>query len=275
MSQLLESLCSDIRSRGIVLNDDLSRLSSCSTDDLLTTVMGHGATSGRPAGLNEMIRNEPDMADFLASAGSDESKLVSTIRGMIVNQCIASSLATQKHCTDLAVNNYNAKLRDNIEKIEDTTGSLLRDCKSIVDAAEARANITVSTARKLNQETFELSMKVVNEKTDTLVKLDSRLVEVSEHITEAYSDNSKSATEVDSEVESLNRVQRGVETQMKMIVKSLVEHFSECQGIQRDTNTKDNVQLVIPDNLDQGKGRQLMDNVLAYCSSRVDMYYGD
>ena len=117
-----------------------------------------------------MIRNEPDMADFLASAGSDEPKLVSTIRVMIVNQCIASSLVTQKHCTDVAVNNYNATLRvDNIEKIEDTTGSLLRDCKSIVDAAEARANITVSTARKLNQETFELSMKVVNEKTDTLV----------------------------------------------------------------------------------------------------------
>ena len=273
MSQQLESLCSDIRSQGIVLNDDIARLTSCSTDDLLTTVMGHGATAGRPAGLNEMIRNEPDMASFLASAGSDEPKLVTTIRGLILNQCITSSLATQKHRTILAIDNYNAKLLDNIEKIQNTAVVLLRDCKSIVDAAEARANITVSTARKLSQETFENSMKVINEKIATLVKLDTRLVEVSEHVTTVYSDDSKSPAAVDSEVESLNRVQRGVETQMKMLVKSLVEHFSECQGIQRDTSTKDSVQLLIPDNLDQGKGRQLMDNVLAYCSSRIDMYY--
>jgi hypothetical protein len=38
MSQQLESLCFDICSQGIVLNDNIARLTSCSTDDLLTTM---------------------------------------------------------------------------------------------------------------------------------------------------------------------------------------------------------------------------------------------
>jgi len=273
MSSHLESLCADIRSQGIVLNDDISRLSASASDSLLSTVMGNGASAGRPEDLENFIRGEADLADHLSAAGDHEQDLVDAIKGMIVNRCIQSSLATQRHCCTLVTDQYNAKLIDNIAKLEATTIGLLRDCKGIVSAAEARANITVTTTRRNNQTTFEESMKVIGDKIEVLAKLDTRLVGVSTAITAAYSDTAKSATEVDNEVESLNRVQKGVETQKTIIVRNMVKHFSECQGILRDTNTKDNVELKIPENLDRGKGKLLMENVLAYLGCRIDMYY--
>ena len=59
----------------------------------------------------------------------------------------------------MAVDKYNAKLLDNIEKIQSTAVILLRDCKGIADAAEARANIhssQTSTSSRTLQATKQL-----------------------------------------------------------------------------------------------------------------------
>ena len=138
----------------------------------------------------------------------------------------------------------------------------------IIDEAEARANV-VSAARACAKRTYEAEWKLIAEAGKMISGFDARIETMSDLISNMCADVTVDADSLGPQVTALSGTQKVVRTQRAATIRKLSEHFGDRKTSDAKTAK---VGLVMPTNLESGKGKQLVENIRTHTKAESERF---
>ena len=154
------------------------------------------------------------------------------------------------------------------DKLEASLDDIGSKAKLIIDEAEARANV-VSAARAEAKRTYETEWKLIAQAGKMITNFDVRIENMSDMISNMCADTSIAEDQLGQQVTELSATQKVVRNQRAATLRKLSEHF----GDRKTSDSKaTKVGLIMPANLESGKGKQLVENVRTHIKTESDRF---
>ena len=273
MSQLnLDSTIAKYRAHLITLRDDHTRLGNLIKGDSLTTVMGPAAN----AGVKELslivakIRANAVLQAMTTNSGNQEQLiawLAEAIQGAMMS---AGTAAVEKATADVKAK-YIEQLNTLNARTETTLVALEAASKMLLSGAEAKANI-ITRKREEAETRFVTSVELVKVKSALISTLDNRQETMSADLDAVSGDPTVESEDMYRRVAQISNGQKAMANQKDIAVQSMVNHFGDQTTITKSAKT-DLVSLKIPDDIEQGKGKELMTNFEMFIIGRSEQFY--
>lgn len=253
----------------LISKDDLNRYRDSHTDACLATVLGSAEQAGimqkeiaiSTCDDNLVLASLLDSCDDSAAAKESIAGVMVAVAAAAANRvCVAANL--------VAANRINPTLSACADKLEASLDAIGSKAKVIIDEAEARANV-VSAARACAKRTYETEWKLIAEAGKMISGFDTRIETMSDLISNMCADVTLDANHLGPQVTALNGTQKVVRTQRAATIRKLSEHFGDRKT--SDTKTA-KVGLVMPANLESGKGKQLVENIRTHTKAESERF---
>jgi hypothetical protein len=269
MSVDLLSELASLRQCILTSKDDLNRYRDSHTDACLATVLGSAEQAGIM--LKDIAISTCDDNAVLASlldSCDDSAAAKESIAGVMVAVAAAAANRVCDAANNIAATRINPSLSACADKLEASLDAIGSKAKVIIDEAEARANV-VSAARALAKRTYETEWKLIAEAGKMISGFDARIETMSDLISNMCADITVDSDSLGPQVTALNGTQKVVRTQRAATIRKLSEHFGDRKTSDAKT-TKDG--LVMPSNLESGKGKQLVENIRTHTKAESERF---
>jgi len=265
---LLTELAS-LRQCILTSKDDLKRYRDAHSDECLATVLGSAEQDGvmhKDIALSAISENE--VLKQLLESCDDSAAAKESIAGVMVNTARIAAERVRDSAIHIAETRINPGLSSCSDKLEASLDDIGTKAKLIIDEAEARANV-VSAARAEAKRTYETEWKLIAQAGKMITNFDVRIENMSDMISNMCADTSIAEAQLGQQVTELSGTQKVVRNQRAATLRKLSEHFGDRKTSDAKT-TK--VGLIMPANLESGKGKQLVENVRAHIKTESDRF---
>ena len=267
----LNSIIIEHQALQFTLRDDLARYGAFLSGDHLTTVMGPAYKAGvkEPAEtvaqlnedsvLNAMLQNVSDKA----AAMSMIAKLIGEVSERAAKAAVAEAIIQVDKQVVTTVLNLTQKAQTTVTQIEAVA-------KKLLAGAEAKANV-LTRKREEAQVNFHDNLEFVRMKTGLISKLDKRLEQMTADLNAVSTDMDAETEEMYKRISQISNGQKALANQKDIAKQQMVTHFGDqvCAG----KSTKELITLTIPENMEDGKGKELMNNLEGYINGRAEQFY--
>jgi hypothetical protein len=202
---------------------------------------------------------------------SNKGAAMSLIAKMI---CDATDVAAKSVVTAAQAQvdkNVLATMKSLTDKAQATVTQIEAASKKLLAGAEAKANI-ITRKRQEAQDNFTSNVEMIKEKTGLITKLDKRLEQMTADLNRVSTDPDIETEDMYKRITQISNGQRAL-TNQKEIAKQqnlMVSHFGD-QGLAG--KTKELISLVIPEDMEDGKGKEMMANFESYINGRAEHYF--
>jgi hypothetical protein len=268
----LTNVIAEYSSLMITLRDDISRLSNHLLGDSLTTVMGPAATAG-VKGVPEILaalRGNSVLNAMTKDSANQEQILAWIVQEIQATARSAGHDAVTKAATDLKAT-YVESIKTLNERTKNTVVRIEAAAKLLLSGAEAKANI-ITRKRQEVETRFVKSLELVKGKIALINNLDRRQDQMSADLNAVSADPDVESEEMYKRITQISNGQKALANQKEIAVQCLVTHFGDQTSFGKGAKA-DLVNLKIPDNIEQGKGKELMANFEMYIIGRSEQYY--
>jgi hypothetical protein len=268
----LVSIIDKFSSHLITLRDDHTRLGNLIMGDSLTTVMGPAANAGvKDVNLIvATIRANTVLQAMTAHSGNQEQLFAWIADSIKVNALDAGRAAVERATTE-AKDKYVEQLKTLNARNETTLVALEAAAKMLLSGAEAKANI-ITRKREEAEARFVTSIELVKLKIALITSLDKRQETMSTDLDKVTGDPNVESEDMYRRVSQISSGQKAMANQKEIAVQCMVNHFGDQTSITKSAKT-DLVSLKIPDDIEQGKGKELMTNFEMYIIGRSEQFY--
>ena len=239
----------------------------------IPTVMGTGCLVDarlEPSVLRALIKGDQALMNAIGDSALDQNGIVLAVCKLMEeygDQCAKRAIShAQVEVTNLLVRPAAARALS-AHKMGDQCEGLCKDLQAAV--LRMPGSGVTDAAGKVIQVKYEENLKFVELASTRLSSFDNRIVKISAKIAEITDDETSDATSL----KGLQESRAALETEKRYQETALIAHFDA--GIQRTSGgVKLNLaELVIPNNLAKGKGKELAQNIRSYLHLRAPFYY--
>ena len=268
----LNTVIVEYRTLMITLRDDLSRVGNHLNGDSLTTVMGPAEN----AGVKEIpeilaILNADSVLNAMTQGSNNRDQILAWIAEAIkTTSHSAGREAVTQAATDIQAS-YVAPLLTLTERAGNTVTQLEAASKLLLSGAEAKANI-ITKKRQVAEVRFVKSVALVTEKIKLITNLDKRQETMSADLNTVSSDLSVDSEEMYKRISQISNGQKAMANQKEIAVQSMITHFGDQTSMSKSSKS-DLINLKIPEDIEQGKGKELMANFEIYIIGRSEQLY--
>jgi predicted transcriptional regulator len=266
----LTSTIAEHRTLMITLRDDIGRGNHLLSGDHLTTVMGPAVQ----AGVKEVsviladLRNNA-LLGTMTQACADQGAIQVLMAQLIQEAARNAGKAAIKQAHSYVEKEVLETLKNLGAKTTSTVTKIEASAKLLLAGAEAKANI-ISRKRQEVADRYVKDLALVREKVDLVNKLDRRLNEMTADLSRVSTDLNIESGEMYKQIGQIAQGQKAMENQKTIAIHTLVQHF----GDQTNSGQKPElVTLKIPEDMEEGKGKELMANFEIYLNGRVEKFY--
>jgi hypothetical protein len=255
----------------ITLRDDLNRIGSVLSGDSLTTVMGPAFQAGvmDPAvTLASLGANNVLLAtiDTLANKGA----LLALIAQMVQRVTTAAGKAAVEEAKNQVITQILGPMKAFAQQAATTVTRLEAASKKLLAGAEAKANV-ITRKRQQAQNNFLNSLELIKEKHTLICNLEVRLDQMSNDLNQASTDANTDQEEMYKRIAHISNAQKALANQKEIAKQQMIAHFGDQTGTGK--STKELITLTIPENIEEGKGKELMANFENYINGRAEQFY--
>jgi hypothetical protein len=256
----------------ITLRDDHTRLGQLICGDSLTTVMGPAANAGvkENSQIVATLRANAVLQAMTQNTGNQDPLFEWLADAFIATQKAAGKSAVQQAIKE-AKTQFVAQLNTLNGRCETTLIELENASKLLLNGAEAKANI-ITRKREEAAARFMASINLVENKITLITNLDNRKDKMSTDLDAVTRDPSVETEEMYRRIGQISTGQKAMDNQKEIAVQSMVNHFGDQTTLNKNAKT-DLVSLKIPEDIEQGKGKELMTNFEMYTSGRAEQFY--
>jgi hypothetical protein len=274
-SEHMSDLVSVIAKYGSALNtlrDDHTRLGNLIKGDSLTTVMGPAATAGvKDASLIVTTLSANKVLQAMTKDSANQEQLFAWL-----GEAFQGAMRdTGKAVVEKAIAEVNDKYIEQLKTLNDRTETTLialeAASKLLLAGAEAKANI-ITRKREEAETRFVASSELVKIKIALITNLDKRQEAMSADLDEVSGDPTADSEDMYRRVTQISNGQKAMANQKDIAVQCMVNHFGDQTNIAKSAKT-DLVTLKIPENIEQGKGKELMTNFEMFIIGRAEQFY--
>jgi ATP-dependent protease HslVU (ClpYQ) peptidase subunit len=268
----LDSSIAAFRASLITLRDDHTRLGNLLSGDSLTTVMGPAANAGVKEAtlIVATLRANAVLQAMTKDSGNQEQLFAWLADAIQETQRDAGKAAVEK-ATDVAKAQYVEQLNTLNARNETTVVALEAASKMLLSGAEAKANI-ITRKREEAEARYVTSLELVKLKITLITKLDKRQESMSADLDAVSGDPDVDSEDMYRRVAQISNGQKAMANQKEIAVQCMVNHFGDQTTLTKSAKT-DLVSLKIPEDIEQGKGTELMTNFEMYIIGRSEQFY--
>jgi hypothetical protein len=268
----LNSIIADYASTLITLRDDQARLKALLDGDSLTTVMGPAANAGvKEATVIVAGLRANAVFHAMTKDSPNQEQLFAWLAKAIQDVMLDTGKATVAKVIADVNTEYVERIKSLNNRTETTMGKLEAASKLLLSGAEAKANI-ITRKREEAQARFVASLELVKTKVALINTLDGRLEIMSVDLEKVSADPKVELEDMYRRVGQISNGQKAMTNQKEIAVQSMVNHFGDQTALSKSAKT-DLVSLKIPEDMEQGKGKELMTNFEMYIIGRSEQYY--
>ena len=206
-----------------------------------------------------MLNNVSDKA----AAMSMIAKLIGEVSERAAKAAVAEAIIQVYKQVVTTVLNLTQKAQTTVTQIEAVA-------KKLLAGAEAKANV-LTRKREEAQVNFHDNLEFVRMKTGLISKLDKRLEQMTADLNAVSTDMDAETEEMYKRISQISNGQKALANQKDIAKQQMVTHFGDqvCAG----KSTKELITLTIPENMEDGKGKELMNNIEGYINGRAEQFY--
>jgi hypothetical protein len=272
MSVDLTTTIAEYKALMITLRDDLSRFGNLLDGDHLTTVMGPAVKAGVKESAEYLaeVKDNALLGTMTQAHGNQEailflvSELMRSSAGRAAKRAVATAKIAVSQGVLATMDNIVVQAGATVTKIEATA-------KLLLAGAEAKANV-ITRKRQQAEERFVKSITLVSDKVKLVNNLGKRLEEMSKELNATSSNATIPTEEMYKRIGQISQAQKALSNQKDIAIQAIIQHF----GDQTSTGSNSKPELVtlkIPEDMEDGKGKELMANFEIYLNGRVDKFY--
>jgi hypothetical protein len=256
----------------ITLRDDHTRLGNLLKGDSLATVMGPAVDAGvkESTAIADILRASAVLQSMTKDIGNQEQLFVWLAEAIQVTMRDTGKATIEKAIAEVK-SKYIEPLKTLNERTEATMTELEAASKMMLAGAEAKANI-ITRKREEAETRFVTSIELVKTKIALITTLDTRQAKMSADLDNVSGDPTVESEDMYKRVAQISNGQKAMANQKDIAIQSMVTHFGDQTSIAKSAKT-DLVSLKIPENIEQGKGKELMNNFEMYILGRSEQFY--
>ena len=233
----------------------------------LATVMGAGVDAGALS-IDEIRQALGRVIPARSSSGAtDRNGLLDRLAGVVRNQI--------KDACKRTADDNKARLEPLQQAVSSNRSNLTTVKDTVNELADRAAALQgdVATTRQDAVKRFNESLSLVVDVTRQLQTHDDTIDKISKQLDETYSNQDATQPDVGAEINRLQKLRQNVEDERTHKERLILEHFDESIRGRASDAKKQLSNLVIPKQLDHGKGQELIDNLHVYLRGRASEYY--
>ena len=273
-SSHLDSLYADLQVHALDVSDGLAKVQTSLGTDMLTTVMGRIdidlTTALRQQSTVSWLQTDATLKALLPQQADNEAQYKTAY------ECIAQLLLKACAMHQTTVCNQAVKLFDSsitkpltlvIEKANRDLTATQSTASDLIFEAKSVAG-TTSAASKVLLDTFRANVAFTVARALELQSFKTRDGQFAMRIAELSSDQSIDLDELSEKTGKLVSAQKTIAMQKKSVLSIIKDHYGQHAGASGDGD-----QLVIPENLEKGKGKALVEAFETYLRSRISQFW--
>jgi len=255
----------------ITLRDDLARFGTVLCGESLTTVMGPAYHAGVMEPAETVVRlMENNVLEAMLGNVSDKVAARSMIAKLI---CEATETAARKAVADAQTRvetQIMATMGNLINKTGSTVTAIEAAAKKLLAGAEAKANV-ITRKRQEAQVNFQTNLELVRTRIELIGKLEKRAEQMTADLNDVSTDVNMSTEEMYKRIAQISVAQKAIHNQMDIAKSQIIIHFGDQAGAGK--HSKELISLTIPENIEEGKGKEFMENFLSFINGRAEQFY--
>ena len=273
-SSRLDSLYADLQVHALSVSDGLSKVQASLGTDSLTTVMGRIDID-----LSSAIRQQSTVSWLQTDATlkallpkEDENKAqhdtaFECIAALVLKACELHQVTVIKQAMKVYDTSISKPLTLVIEKANRDLTATQSTASDVIFEAKSVAG-TTSAASKVLLDTFRSNVAFTVARALELKSFKTRDGQFAMRIAELSSDTSIDIDDLSSKTHPLVSAQKTIAIQRHSVINMIKDHYGQHAGASADGD-----QLVIPENLEKGKGKALVEAFETYLRSRISQFW--
>jgi hypothetical protein len=267
----LNSSIAEYRELHITMRDDINRFGTVLSGDTLTTVMGTAFRAGVMGSAETLASlTENNVLQAMLSTLENKDGVLALIADLIEGTTTAAGKAAVMEAKNQIDMQVIAPMNELMRQAASTMTRIEASSKLLLAGAEAKANL-ITRKRQEAQSTFTTSLELVKDKSKIINILDVKLDQMSKDLNDASTDGSTDQEAMYKRIAFIANAQRALGNQKDLAKQQMINHFGDQTGVGK--SNKELINLTIPENIEQGKGKELMANFENYINGRADQYY--
>lgn len=259
---------------GLAATKDLVRTAhdSCLAP-VLSTVMGPNFQAGKHTQRQRerLLRQDQQLTAALQGA-ADVDGAITRIAHVVKIFYDSKSAAIKTAVTDAVTDHLNNHVVLVADKAADAVDKCFKHLKQVTSEALA-ADISMTPDRVHSIQQYGEDTAVVEDAITTIKSLEDKINEVAQQLDSLYDPNDVLATANDEDREKLAKLRKSLEEQRTYTERQMLEHFDNTARLRATDSKVLSSDLIIPAELEKGKGLELVINVDAHMEGKTAQFW--
>jgi len=276
----LNLLATRLTNQATTAADDSQRVSEILSDDRVATVMGRVNTAGQLSEqqCRQLYQDDTTVQQILQGLDpAQQNALLARIGQLGTQLTETASIEAVKQATTQAQQQLAqpavVKANEAITAMNEANSTGIR-----LAAKAASISGAMTTERSQAIQDYVTATSRIISDSESILKLNIQIAEIDTEINTILQKprNEMNLLDKHSATEQLNKLRKTTENQRTAIYENMIAHFNgRGQGYNgaKEFTERDLVDLTIPDGLKEGKGQDLIDNMIAWLRGRGKQFY--